>query len=143
MTGCIPAHCHVTDRVSLHTVRLLADNASTVTSAVGLSLHLVTILDPAVCVLESAAVCLATFRKSSEPLLDSILRLGLIRSIAIGVAIQYAGLLAHSPTTDWIRPDHTTETDSGSGPLMSGSEATMHLNRHASASVYTSSITRD
>ena len=51
---------------------------------------------------------------------DSILRIGLIWSVAMSVAIQYAVSSVHFHATDRIRPGYTTESDIGSEPLLSG-----------------------
>ena len=59
------------------------------------------------------------FLKGPYPLSDSILRLGLIWSVAMGVASRNAISLVHSIATDRIIPGQTTESDSESGLLRS------------------------
>ena len=55
------------------------------------------------------------FLNGPYPLSDSILRLGLIRLVAVGVASRYTMSLIHSIATGRIRPGQTTESDGESG----------------------------
>ena len=54
--------------------------------------------------------------ESPDPLSDSVLQLGLIRSVAGEVAINYAIPSVRFLATDGMRHSRMTESDAGTGP---------------------------